>query len=99
MVSACRQLFEAAVMVFKVKAPATVTAPLNLEMPSTPKVVVGRLVPIPTRFSLAFTTRVLSVVSTMRPDLKELVAVAESTIWNRVVGAAWSEMKFKRFPV
>src|SRR3989344_5531788 len=49
------------VMVFKVKAPATVTAPLNREVPRTPSVVLGAAVPMPTLDSLTFTTRVLLV--------------------------------------
>ena len=63
------------VMVFRVKPPATVTAPLNLEVPRTAKVVLGTAVPMPTRFSLALTTNV--VVSTTNPS--ESVEEAEPT--------------------
>ena len=55
------------VRLFKVRSLVMVTAPLNLEVPSTPKVVVGRAVPMPTRFSLAFTTKVLSAASARSP--------------------------------
>ena len=44
--------------VFTVSAPATVTAPFNLVVPKTPSVVEGAAVPMPTRPSLALTTRV-----------------------------------------
>ena len=62
-----------------VRAPATVTAPFSLVVPRTEKVVVGEAVPIPTLFSLAFTTRVL--VSNTAPSAKvELAeAAAEKT--------------------
>ena len=88
---------EAEARLSKVIAPVAVKAPFNLVAPATPRVVVGRFVPIPTRFSEALTIRVL--LSMFKPPLKVEVAVAESTIWNRVVGAAWSEMKFRRLPV
>src|SRR3989344_3199985 len=76
------------VMVFKVKAPATVTAPLNLEVPRTPSVVEGAAVPMPTLDSLTFTIRVLLVepmgvealmivvVATAKPQLSAGVVVA-----------------------
>src|SRR3989344_8122 len=76
------------VMVFKVKAPATVTAPLNREVPRTPSVVLGAAVPMPTLDSLTFTTRVLLVepmvvealmivvVATAKPQLSAGVVVA-----------------------
>ena len=63
------------VMVLMVRAPAIVVAPLNLEVPRTAKVVLGTAVPMPTRFSLALTTRV--VVSTTNPS--ESVEEAEPT--------------------
>lgn len=66
LVSACRHWVEP-VMVLRVKPPATVTAPLNLEMPNTPKVVLGTAVPMPTLFSLALTMKV--VASTRSPPL------------------------------
>src|SRR3989338_1261956 len=63
------------VMVLRVKAPATVTAPLNREVPRTPRVVEGAAVPIPTRFSLTFTTRVL-LVEPMVVEALMIVVVA-----------------------
>jgi hypothetical protein len=62
-------------MVLIVKAPATVTAPLNLLVPSTPSVVEGEAVPMPMRFSLAFTTRVS--VSKTEDQVKVEEAVEE----------------------
>src|SRR3989344_7709920 len=88
LVSACRQLLAVPVIVFKVSAPATVTAPLNREVPRTPSVVLGAAVPIPTRLSLTFTTKVLLlepmvvvalmmvVVATAKPQLSAGVVVA-----------------------
>src|SRR3989344_6814549 len=72
LVSACRQLLAVPVMVLRVRAPATVTAPLRRVVPSTPSVVEGEAVPIPTRSSLALTTRV--EVSAISPPLKVEVA-------------------------
>src|SRR3990167_2107653 len=86
LVSACRHWVEP-VMVFRVSAPATVTAPLNREVPRTPRVVEGAAVPMPTRFSLTFTTKVLLlepmvvealmivVVATAKPQLSAGVVV------------------------
>src|SRR3989344_3334399 len=72
LVSACRQLLAVPVMVLRVRAPATVMAPLNLEVPNTPRVVVGRAVPIPTLPSLVFTTKELFV-----PIVVVLVMIVE----------------------
>ncbi len=58
--------------------PAMVTLPLNLEAPKTPSVVVGLAVPIPTRFSLALTTKVLSWVSKIPDQAKVEVAEGET---------------------
>src|SRR3989337_971195 len=66
------------VMVFKVKAPATVTAPLNREVPRTPSVVLGAAVPMPTLDSLTFTTRVL-LVEPMVVEALMIVVVAVLT--------------------
>src|SRR3989344_5389835 len=74
------------VIVFRVSAPATVTAPLNREVPNTPSVVLGAAVPIPTRLSLTFTTRVLllepMVVEAMlnRPDTRRLLSMVEEPV-------------------
>jgi len=66
-----------------VRAPATVTAPLNLEVPRTPRVVDGEAVPMPTTSSLAFTTRV--VVSVTRPPRKVEEAVADVVLIEKCV--------------
>ena len=77
---ACTQEVAAEVKLSRVTAPVANRVPFSLVAPTTPRVVVGRLVPTPTLFSEAFTTRVLSVLSTIRPERRVLVAVAESTI-------------------
>lgn len=82
-----------------VSAPAMVTAPLNLLVPKTPRVVEGTLVPMPTLFSLALTTKVLLVESTIKPERKVEVAVAELTMRNKVAGVVSSEMKLIKLPV
>jgi hypothetical protein len=51
----------------RVTAPEANRVPMSRELPSTPRVVEGAAVPIPTRFSLALTTRV--VRSAMNPPL------------------------------
>ena|SRR3990167_8423157 len=79
LVSICIHCVEP-VIVLIVSAPATVTAPLNLEVPITPSVVLGAAVPIPTRFSLMLTTNTF-VSATMSVANVE-VAVS---IVNRVV--------------
>src|SRR3989344_4999102 len=63
------------VMVFKVKAPAMVTAPFKRVVPRTPSVVLGTAVPMPTRDSLTFTTRVL-LVEPMVVEALMIVVVA-----------------------
>ena len=82
---------------FKVREPVMVELPLNKEFPTTSKVEEGTSVPTPTRLSLASTTKVLSVESTINPERNVEVAVAESTTWKSLVPA--SEMKFRMFPV
>src|SRR3989344_2472185 len=66
-VSTCRHWVEP-VMVLMVRAPATVTAPLSLVVPRTPKVVEGTT-PTPTWGLSTFTTRV-SLVG--RPKMLEV---------------------------
>jgi len=61
-----------------VRAPVTVTAPLNLLSPRTPKVVEGEAVPTPTLFSLAFTTKT-SVLKTPESEKVEVLWVMESS--------------------
>jgi hypothetical protein len=53
-------------------APVAVKAPFNLVAPTTPSVVVGEAVPMPTLFSLALTTR----VSVSKTELQEKVEEA-----------------------
>ena len=55
---ACTQDAAAEERLSKVIAPVAVSVPFNLEAPTTPKVVVGKDVPIPTLDSLVFTTSV-----------------------------------------
>ena len=62
---ACTQEVAAELKLSKVTAPVIEAVPFSLVVPKTPRVVVGRLVPIPTRFSEALTTRVLR--STIKP--------------------------------
>ena len=93
--STWRQLLAVPVMELMVKESVIVTAPLNLEAPRTPKVVVGEAVPMPTRFSLALTTRVLA--SMLMPVFKVVVAVELSGIWKMAVPE--SVMTLKILPV
>jgi hypothetical protein len=72
-----------AVREFKVKVEVITAVPLSRVEPTTPKVVVGTSVPMPTRFSLALTTRVLA--SRLMPVFKVVVAVARSGIWKMAV--------------
>ena len=85
-----------AVRLFKVRSLVIVTAPLNREVPKTPKVVEA-MVPTPTELSLAFTTRVLFAVSAIKPVFRVVVAVAESGIWKMAVPV--SSRTLKIFPV
>jgi len=80
-----------AVRLFKVKESVMVTAPLNRELPTTPRVVVGTGVPIPTKLSLAFTTR--EPESRFKPVFKVVVAVAESGIWKMAVPESVTTLK------
>ena len=59
--------------------------------PTTPKVVVGESVPMPTRFSLALTTRLPP--STFRPVFSVVVAVARSGIWKMAVPPSVKTLK------
>ena len=51
----------------KVTAPVAVRAPLRRVDPKTPRVVVGKAVPMPTLFSLALMTKVLDSASKIAP--------------------------------
>jgi hypothetical protein len=63
---------------FTVRVPPTVTAPLNLLVPRTPKVVEAFVAPIMTSFSLALTTKVL-VSKTPLSEKVEVAWVMESS--------------------
>ena len=78
LVSVCRQLLAVPVMEFKVNPPVMVVAPLIRASPKTPKVVEGVAIPIPTRPSLALTTRV--EVSTIKEWAMVEEAVVERTV-------------------
>src|SRR3989338_3915705 len=62
-------------MELRVRPPVIVTAPLNREFPTTPRVVDGTTVPIPTKLSLALTVSVPA--STFSPPFT-IVEVAVS---------------------
>jgi len=67
----------------RVTAPEANRVPMSLELPTTPRVVDGTAVPIPTRFSLALTTRVAR--STINPpEISVLVAVCPDVPTVRV---------------
>ena len=95
---ACTQDVAAEERLSKVMAPVAVRAPFKRVVPTMPKVVVGDAVPIPTRFSLALTTRVLA--SRLRPVFRVVVAVGESGIWKIAVPPSVRTLKILpvRFP-
>ena len=80
--------------VLRVSAPATVTAPFKRVVPRTPSVVEGLAVPMPTRPSLALTTRV--AVSITREWAMVEEAEVERTLKMSVavlVAFTWADLK------
>ncbi len=89
-----------------VRFPVMVTLPLKREAPSTPSVVLGLAVPIPTRSSLAFTTSVvvsttrlaaLVVEATASPP-ERLVSTVSTFVPERWIASAVSEAIFIKSP-